>query len=57
MEMFRDFYENVTFIKSLNTTFLLLITKNGGVKDIRNFRPLSLLGTLTSVWLRYWTIV
>ena len=30
MNMFRDFYNNGTFAKSLNSTFIVLIPKKGG---------------------------
>ena len=46
MEMFKEFYEQSSVIKSLNTTFLVLIPKKGGVEDLRDFRPISLLGGL-----------
>ena len=33
-------------IKSLNATFLVLIPKKGDVEDLKDFRPISLLGSL-----------
>ena len=46
MEMFKDFHEQSSFLKSLNTTFLVLIPKKGGAEDLGDFRPISLLGGL-----------
>ena len=39
---FREFHEGGTFVKSLNTTFLVLVPKKGDVEDLRDFRPISL---------------
>ncbi|RVX14665.1 Transposon TX1 uncharacterized 149 kDa protein [Vitis vinifera] len=46
VEMFKEFFEHGSFAKSLNTTFLVLIPKKGGAEDLRDFRPISLLGGL-----------
>ncbi|RVW69756.1 hypothetical protein CK203_061849 [Vitis vinifera] len=46
MEMFKEFHEPSSFLKSLNTTFLVLIPKKGGAEDLGDFRPISLLGGL-----------
>ena len=46
MEMFKEFHEHNTFIKSLNATFLVLIPKKGGAEELGDFRPISLLGGL-----------
>ena len=46
MSFFRDFYEHGKFVKSLNATFLVLILKKAEAEDFRDFRPISLLGSL-----------
>ncbi|RVW77015.1 putative ribonuclease H protein [Vitis vinifera] len=40
------FYDQNSFIKSLNHTFLVLIPKKGGAEDLGDYRPISLLGGL-----------
>ena len=44
LEMFKEFYDQNVFLKSLNNTFLVLLPKKGGVEDLGDFRPISLLG-------------
>ena len=46
MDFFKDFHQQGRFVKSLNSTFLVLIPKKEGVKDIKDFRPVSLVGSL-----------
>ena len=46
MGFFKDFFERGKFVKSLNTTFLVLVLKKGGVDDLCDFRPISLVGGL-----------
>nr|CAN64640.1 hypothetical protein VITISV_033931 [Vitis vinifera] len=46
LEMFKEFYEQSSFLKSLNNTFLVLIPKKGGAADLGDFRLISLLGGL-----------
>ena len=46
MRFFRDFHEMGRFVKSLNATFLVLVPKKGGVEDLKDFRPISLVGNL-----------
>ena len=46
MKFFWEFYEHGNFVKSLNATFLILIPKKVGAKDLRDFRPISLMGGL-----------
>ena len=49
MEMFREFFVKGTFTRSINTTFLVLIPKKGGIEDLKDFRPISLLGSLYKI--------
>ena len=49
MELFHDFFASETFTRSLNTTFLVLIPKKGEAEDLKDFRPISLLGSLYNV--------
>ena len=44
--MFKEFHEHNSFLKSLNNTFLVLLLKRGGAKDLGDYRPISLLGGL-----------
>ncbi|RVW65596.1 putative ribonuclease H protein [Vitis vinifera] len=46
MGLFKDFFERGKFVRSLNTTFLVLIPKKGGAEDLTDFRPISLVGSL-----------
>ena len=44
--LFRDFHEHGRFVRSLNSTFMVLIPKRGGVEDLKDFRPISLIGSI-----------
>ena len=44
--LFREFYLHGTFQRSLNSTFLLLIPKKEGTEDLKDFRPISLVGSV-----------
>ena len=44
--LFREFYLLGTFQRSLKSTFLLLIPKKEGTEDLRDFRPISLVGSV-----------
>ncbi|RVW62360.1 hypothetical protein CK203_062889 [Vitis vinifera] len=46
MNFFRQFHESGSFVRSLNATFLVLIPKKGRVEDLKDFRPISLVGGL-----------
>ncbi|WJZ96215.1 hypothetical protein VitviT2T_014922 [Vitis vinifera] len=44
--LFREFYLHGTFQRSFNSTFLMLIPKKELVEDLRDFRPISLVGSV-----------
>ena len=46
MSFFREFQEHERFVRRLNSTFLVLVPKKGDVEDLRDFRPISLVGGL-----------
>ncbi|KAJ9691054.1 hypothetical protein PVL29_013294 [Vitis rotundifolia] len=46
MGFFKEFHERGRFVKSLNVTFLVLVPKKGGAEDLKDFRPISLVGSL-----------
>ena len=46
IDFFKDFHQQGRFVKSLNSTFLVLIPKKEGSKDIKDFKPISLVGSL-----------
>ena len=46
MGFFKDFFERGKFVRSLNTTFLVLVPKKGGADDLCDYRPISLVGGL-----------
>lgn len=46
VEIFREMHETGLFLKSLNTTFLVLIAKKEGANNIKDFRPVSLMGCI-----------
>ncbi|XP_059597084.1 uncharacterized protein LOC132254750 [Vitis vinifera] len=46
MGFLKEFHEYGRFVRSLNSTFLVLIPKKAGAEDLRDFRPISLVGGL-----------
>ena len=46
MGFFKDFFERGKFVRSLNSTFLVLVPKKGRVDDLRDYKPISLVGGL-----------
>ena len=49
MGFFKEIYENNLFVRSLNSTFLVLVPKNENVVDIKDFRSISLVGGLYKI--------
>ena len=46
LDLFKDFHERGRFGKDLNSTFLVLIPKIRGAEDLKDFRPISLVGSI-----------
>ena len=44
--MFSEFYHTGKFVASLNATFIGLIPKKANAEDIRDYRPISLVGCI-----------
>ena len=42
MGFLKEFHEHGRFVRSLNSTFLVLIPKKAGVEDLRDFRPIKI---------------
>ena len=46
MSFFREFYDHSKFVKRLNAIFLVLIQKKVWTEDLRDFKSISLVGSL-----------
>jgi hypothetical protein len=46
MAVFGEFYSKASFQKSLNASFIALIPKKVGAVDLKDFRPISLVGVV-----------
>ena len=46
MSLFTEFHHSGLFERSLNATFIVFIPKKGSAKDLRDFWPTSLVGSL-----------
>ena len=46
MGFFKDFHDRCIFIKNINASFFVLIPKKGGAEDLKDFKPISLVGSL-----------
>ena len=46
MAFFEEFFLHGMFQRSLNSTFLVLLPKKRGAKDLKDFRSISLVGGL-----------
>ena len=49
LAVFEEFYQHCKFEKSLNATFIALIPKKNYASNIRDFRPISLVGSLYKI--------
>ena len=49
LAVFEEFYQHNKFEKSLNATFIALILKKNDASNIRDFRPISLVGSLYKI--------
>ena len=49
LAVFEEFYQHGKFEKSLNATFIALIPKKNGASNIRDFRPISLEGSVYKI--------
>ena len=49
MAVFSEFHERGKFVNSINSTFIALIPKVHGAKDIKDFRPTSLVGGIYKI--------
>ena len=52
MEVFQNFHTQVVFEKSLNTAYLALIPKKANAMEIKDFRPISLVGGVYKIILK-----
>lgn len=43
MDTFKNFHSHNIFEKSFNATFIALISKKNGAKELRDFRPINLI--------------
>ena len=46
MSVFKDFFVFGKFVKSMNSTFIVMVPKKEGADDFKDFRPISLVGSL-----------
>ena len=49
LALFEEFYQHSKFEKSLNATFIVLIPKKNGASNIRDSRPISLMGSVYKI--------
>ena len=49
LAVFEEFYQHCKFEKSLNATFIALIPKKNDASNIRDFRPISLVGSVYKI--------
>ena len=46
MLMFKDFFESGKFVRSMNSTFIVLVPKKAGAEELKDFKPISLVNSL-----------
>ena len=46
LKLFKDFFKTGKFVRSLNTTFIVLVPKKFEAEDLKDFRPISLVNSL-----------
>jgi hypothetical protein len=49
MAVFAEFHDRGKFVKCINSTFISLIPKTHGAKEIKDFRPISLVGGIYKI--------
>jgi hypothetical protein len=49
MAVFAEFHKRGKFVKNINSTFIALIPKVHGAKEIKDFRPISLVGGIYKI--------
>ena len=49
LAVFEEFFQHCKFEKSLNVTFIALIPKQNDATNIRDFRPISLVGSMYKI--------
>ena len=49
LDTLQEFYDQEAFERSLNTTFVVLIPKKVGASDVKDFRPISLTGSIYKI--------
>ena len=49
LDSLQEFYVHETFERSLNSTFVVLIPKKVGASDVKDFRPISLIGSIYKI--------
>jgi hypothetical protein len=49
MAVFNEFHAQGKFVKSINSTFISLIPKTQGAKEIKDFHPISLVGGIYKI--------
>ena len=47
--VFEEFFQHCKFEKSLNATFISIIPKKNDASNIRDFRPISLVGSIYKI--------